>query len=430
MCYIEGMRETAHLVVTEGPDKGKEITVPPEGVRIGRSSKNDVILVDPQLSRHHCRIFFKPDGRLCIADLGSANKTYVNDEEAQETDINPGDVISLGETTLAMAGDGTKPAGVIDLGLQKGAEQAIGKPKRTSLLILAAVLLTAGTIAIWLPKLKTRPRQKPSAPSIHQQKAADLTIKYEKVIADNQNIFRYALSLNDLILEIEIDDLENNRHVIERTKVSEELVRNLERSLRGSGFSLLSEEYLGVQPDVFHQWDLSLTIGQDTHRSRVLNRAEPDAFRHTREILETFGQNELGLWAIQFSAEKLQEMAKEAYLEGKKLSDEREVKYGNLAGAIKSFKKAEWHLQTVEKKPDYYLSLRGLINQCTEDLEKKHIHQQFLADQAIHLKDWEKAATELRILCEIIPEREDERHQQARQKLLDVEARIQALENR
>ena len=81
----------------------------------------------------------------------------------------------------------------------------------------------------------------------------------------------------------------------------------------------------------------------------------------------------------------------------------------------------------VEVKPDFYLSLRGLITECTESLEKRYNDQQFLADKAIYLKDWQRAASELRVLCEMIPEREDERNQQARKKLLDVEARIQAL---
>jgi pSer/pThr/pTyr-binding forkhead associated (FHA) protein len=423
------MTQANHLFVSAGPDRGKQITVTPEGIRIGRSSKNDVILVDPRLSRHHCRLFFRPDGNLCVADLGSVNKTYVNDIEIQETVLNPGDIISLGETKISFVPEGSagKPAGVIDLGLQTTSVRPARAPRRTSVLILVAVLVTAGAVAIWIPKLLTPRRSGPITPTIARPQAVDLSVSYEKVMASSDNIFRYSLTLEDLTLKIEIDDLENNRHVIERAKVSADLVKNLARTLGGAGFFLLSEEYIGVQPDVVHQWDLSITMGRNTHRTRVLNRAEPDAFKHAREILEAFGKNELGLWAIQFSAEKLQEMAQEAYLQGKNLSDEREVKYGNLAAAITSFKEAEWYLQTVEVKPDFYISLRGLVTECTEALEKRYNDQQFLADKAIYLKDWERAASELRILCEMIPEREDERNQQARKKLLDVEARIQAL---
>ena len=113
------MTQANHLFVSAGPDRGKQINVTPEGIRIGRSSKNDVVLVDPRLSRHHCRLFFRPDGNLCVADLGSVNKTYVNDIEVQEAVLNAGDIISLGETKISFVGEGIvdKPAGVIDLGL-------------------------------------------------------------------------------------------------------------------------------------------------------------------------------------------------------------------------------------------------------------------------------------------------------------------------
>jgi len=133
------------------------------------------------------------------------------------------------------------------------------------------------------------------------------------------------------------------------------------------------------------------------------------------------------LWAIQFSPEKLAAMARDAHLLGRKLYDERSVKHGNLAAALKSFEEAAWYLETVEPKPEHYAETVAMINTCKEDLQSRYEDQNFRAERAIKLRDWETAARELRVLCEMIPDRTDPRNKEARRKLLDVESRIEGL---
>jgi hypothetical protein len=134
---------------------------------------------------------------------------------------------------------------------------------------------------------------------------------------------------------------------------------------------------------------------------------------------------ELGLWAIQFTPEELKTKAREACLLAKKLYDEREIKYGNLASAIRSYREAEWYLETVEPKPDFYQDVISGMSQCKEEMQKRYDDLNFRAELAIRQRMWEDAAANLRIICETIPERDDARHAEARKKLLDVESRIQ-----
>jgi signal recognition particle subunit SEC65 len=47
-----------------------------------------------------------------------------------------------------------------------------------------------------------------------------------------------------------------------------------------------------------------------------------------------------------------------------------------------------------------------------------------MADRAINLQDWETAKRELRILCDLVPDKKDPRHTEASGKLMDVESRI------
>jgi hypothetical protein len=69
-----------------------------EPVSIGRHGDNEVILPDPQASRHHAEILMQ-GGRWIISDLGSANGTYVNGQLVTGPHVlNHGDLIRIGQT--------------------------------------------------------------------------------------------------------------------------------------------------------------------------------------------------------------------------------------------------------------------------------------------------------------------------------------------
>ena len=150
----------------------------------------------------------------------------------------------------------------------------------------------------------------------------------------------------------------------------------------------------------------------------------PDAFEKVSEIIETFGKNELGLWAIQFSTEKLTEMAEDSLQDGRKLYETRDVAYGNLAASIKKLAEAEWYLETVEPKPEFYRDILTLIKDCESELETRYEDASFRAARAIKMRQWQDAASELRIIRDMVPDRADKRHKEARKSLLEVERRI------
>ena len=69
-----------------------------EPVSIGRHEDNTIILPDAQISRHHAEIVMQ-GGRWLLADLGSANGSYVNGQRiAGPHVLNHGDLIRLGKT--------------------------------------------------------------------------------------------------------------------------------------------------------------------------------------------------------------------------------------------------------------------------------------------------------------------------------------------
>jgi len=401
---------------------------------VGRSSKNDLVIVDPLMSRHHCRVGFKDD-MLCISDLGSSNETLVNDKPIRETLLHVGDRVLLGDTIMRVVsntlGGGEAVAaseGGVDLGFQpKHVSGTTARKPTVGLLLILAAVVTAIALAVWLPKvlMPDAPTKTPDELLPVAAEQETLTIAYEKVEATTENIFRYALTLTEeRMLSVQIDDIMNDRHVRKESQLAESYVRGLGETIADAGFFGLSTDYQGIQPDIYDSWDLTITIGNKAHRTRVVNRVEPDAFKKVREIIEECGKNELGLWAIQFSPERLLTMAREAYLEGQRLYDAREVELGNLAASIVSFDEAQWYLETVEPKPDYYPESLTALARAQEELQVRFDDLNFSAERAIRIREWEQAATRLRTICEVIPNRSDDRHVKARQKLLDIENRL------
>ncbi len=440
------------MIVEEGPDTGKTVRIPEQGLRIGRSSRNDLILRDPAMSRFHCRVYPLPDDGLYIADLGSSNDTCVNDKPVQEIRLHDGDRIAIGETVLRILDDGTGPpaapsaavAGmdqrssdsaardepVIDLGLHRSEPHQTAKtrrgPSRPAVWFVALGafgLMAIGTLGwlIWrdLPRQQPPPRDEPVTAPL------SLDITYEKVEADADNIFRYLMTLNDNRLALEIDDIQNNRQVRKTATIDESMARELALAIDSSGFFDLSPEYRGIAPDIHDRSEIQATIGSRTHRCIVLNRVAPDVFKQMGERLEVLAQNELGTAALALPPEQLREKAHEAYLLGRSLSDERSLRHENLYRAIRAFREVEWYLETIEPKPDFYAEAVARRQQTERDLDERVKNLEFLAERAIKGREWNEAAIHLRTILNTIPDRSDRRHERTVIRLLDVERRLE-----
>ena len=85
----------------------------PEAV-LGRHSRADVRLPLPDVSRRHCRVFWRAGG-WHVADLSSFNGTFVNDRPVETARLNPGDALRIGGFTFkveyspASYSEGTAP---------------------------------------------------------------------------------------------------------------------------------------------------------------------------------------------------------------------------------------------------------------------------------------------------------------------------------
>ena len=430
---------TNELLVVAGPFQGRRFAVPAEGIRLGRSSSCEISIPDPSLSRNQC-LFELRDGLVYITDLASANGTEVNGEElgAASRALNLGDRVSAGDSELVLveAGMEASSAGdsepVVDLGFSQQndgepveeTKPAGGSSLRLILWLVLVLVLGGSAAAILLVPMgggETGSVARPLAP------AKLWSVSYEKVEASTKGICRYAIDVDaGGNIRAELDDVpESDRHIKKSTVLSEKAREDLDRLFSSSELFKLEKEYSGTaRPGELNRYELRVVRGSVAFSCVVENAAEPEAFKSVRLALETFSQNELGIWAIQYSAEKLTEMSAQARLSADAKWEERDVNYGNLAAALKLYDEAVMDLETVNPKPEDYGELITKRDMVRAELDRRYKDQRFEVDRAVNMGDWERAIRELKILCELVPDNRDPRHAEAAAKLVDAENRI------
>jgi hypothetical protein len=427
------------LLIQNGECAGRRFPVKEGGMRLGRSSSNDIHMPDEELSRNHCIFEVGKGDAVRIIDLASANGTFVNGVQlgSEPRELHPGDVIEVGSTRILVVTDEPETplcADAVDLGLESGttrraaAESGDGRKRRSTANVLwavAIVTLGAATAAILLVPSK---KESAFSPVTLQDRAPEVQeVYYEKVEADTSGIFRYELTLSaDGTLRVSVDDVPDaDRHLVKSGKLSDDGLAGIRAILAFDELRTLNREYFGFGSDTgsLKSWRLKVVYSDRVHTVSVVNTQEPETFRAVRERLETFSKNELGIWAIQYSRDRLVELSEESLRLARQKREDRDVEHGNLFAAISAYREVMFYLETVDPKPEFYTEARGELKASEEELASRYRDQRFRADRALNLGEWTVAKKELSVLMEMIPDRDDERYREAKAKLLDVDKR-------
>ena len=428
------MAKRPQLLVTNGELAGQTFAVGPGGLRLGRSSSNDIHISDGELSRNHCLFEAVGEDGMRLTDLASANGTIVNGRllGSEPADLKPGDLIEVGSTVIKVVGDDQDL--VVDLGLgassdAEPAEGAVEARRRSPLVnvlwgVAALVMLLAIGVVLFAPS----PAPEPAPESVKDETPVLEEAWYERVDASQNGIFRYELAYTpDGRLRVTVDDVPGeNRHLSKSEVLGEGARAELAAILDFKTIREIDREYIGVEPDppALSSWTLRVVYSTRARTIRIVNVHEPEAFRAISEKLEAFSKNQLGVWALQYSRDKLISLAEDAVRLGRSKWEDKDVQHGNLFGAIVAFKKALFYLETVNPKPECAEVARKGLKDSQEELDRRYKDQRFLADRAINLGDWETARKELSILVEMVPDRADDRNREATAKLVDVEKRL------
>ncbi|MEE4638555.1 MAG: GGDEF domain-containing protein [Wenzhouxiangella sp.] len=87
------------LVVIRGERLGARLDITAGPLVIGRSTECDFRIEARSVSRAHCRIF-EQDQAFWVEDLGSTNRTFVNDEAVDRRQLRDGDQLRVGKSVL------------------------------------------------------------------------------------------------------------------------------------------------------------------------------------------------------------------------------------------------------------------------------------------------------------------------------------------
>ncbi|MFC1705675.1 FHA domain-containing protein [Planctomycetota bacterium] len=100
----------SQLQVVRGPMTGRVFPLhTAKTCMIGRSYDVDIALIDHTVERRHCRLNWE-DAALWAEDLGTQNRTFVNDEPIERRRLRVGDVIRLGQSELRVCEAPADPA--------------------------------------------------------------------------------------------------------------------------------------------------------------------------------------------------------------------------------------------------------------------------------------------------------------------------------
>jgi two-component system cell cycle response regulator len=98
---VRGASDCLVVLYRRNGDAGKPIKLEGSPINIGRDPANQIVLGDDEnISRQHCRLERRED-RLLIMDVGSTNRTLLNDCELTTiAELKTGDTIKIGSTIL------------------------------------------------------------------------------------------------------------------------------------------------------------------------------------------------------------------------------------------------------------------------------------------------------------------------------------------
>jgi pSer/pThr/pTyr-binding forkhead associated (FHA) protein len=106
------------LIINSGPDQGTEIPLEKSEISIGRDVKNDIVINDPEVSRHHARLVLKTN-TYAIEDNGSTNGTFINNQRLTSPyPLKPGELIFLGDN-VSLAFQSTFTDATVATGIKK-----------------------------------------------------------------------------------------------------------------------------------------------------------------------------------------------------------------------------------------------------------------------------------------------------------------------
>lgn len=415
------MGRRLELEVQWGEEVASRHEVPVTGLRLGRASTNDIHFPDEELSRIHCLFERNGEDGVSVVDLSSANGTYVNGEPlgADLRVLKAGDRVTAGGVSVEVVGEAAAAA-------------ASAAPKGGGAHLLAwcaAVALAAVAAFLFLPVPFPRGAvEKPDEPPAEPPAVRIDSFSFEKIEADTSRVFRVSLTLENGSIRVACDDVpDEDRHVALSLELAPDVRARIEKILSAPGWDADGRSLRSVGTSGRYSLRRLRTVSGGRVRSVCVENGMPTAaFEAVCKELAAFMKEAFGLWALHYSGDELRTMGKTSAAVADRQWEERDHAPGNLAAAVRSYRRAVFCVETLRAKPEAYAHWVRRLADAEAELDERCARKNFLVDRAIHTGDWETARREVAELLAIVPDAADPRHEAAKKKAVSVESRTKA----
>ncbi len=408
-----------------GPRSGEELEFALPEITIGSEEENILCIPEVGVSRYHAAIVRTESGAWLVRDLASTNGVKVNRVRIDgEKELAEGDTVefgvqavrvgSLGESapqlvfgpveteaeaksrktsklpeepvrhpkiadeTVVISGNEEELAALLNSGegalfdsKRKKAEKpagggaAAGKPgkKRNGLFFYTLVGCIA-VIGISAAMLAMAPREaKTAGAGANSAAVAPFSLWFERNIAARDNVFRFALLLEDGKLSFSVDDLKSQRHVSRTEKVSEETVELLRSRIANSGFWTEPPPTPSPGAEAAQLRKVMVADGTRAKELTYVGSYAPSCFGIVESLVDDLAET-YGVQTVSLTPDELQRLAESNYTRAEDLYGNREAKGSNLREAIRRYRVTVGALEQFMPRPALWDKARKRLDEA------------------------------------------------------------------
>jgi len=378
------------LRLVEGAQVGLEHAFEQQAT-IGRTEENDIVLVEPGLSRRHLRIY-DSHGAYVLEDLGSANGTRLNGERIVDPEVlREGDHITVGQSTFRFSlitppvGDPTQQVRFTGSQLRRldvssvrkaGAPRGWWRGPRARW-----VLLALGLIALGLGGRALLRR----GGVLQGSDLSDVPVTY----SDDEAFFRSVFGHGETDRAHRSRLIVHFRHLAGRVTL-EYGAWGVDRP--GELVIELNGQRVGEVPLTLTRWTYGLKL---VLPAALLKRGETNVlvFRNTRAPA---GDEAWELCFLQLRQEVLPPpdpaQARRLFELGRQAWNERDIEPSNMSTALTRFRRARDLLESLPDRPAIYLEALDYIDKVDRALTVRFQEGLFSAQRAMRVQGDRAAA--------------------------------------
>jgi len=309
---------------------------------------------------------------------------------------------------------------------QGGGAASSGKGRFSNFLFyVALVSLAVICLSVFVMMQQESARAAANAANASKEdKQPPFMLVYDKQRVTKDNIFRFALTVENGSAVFTLDDLRNNRHFMKSFgKANPVFLKNLEEAVRKSDFMKLQQEPPGVSEDGSDELrNLVILQGNNFNKISVRNTYAKSSFEDIEMAIDQFAED-FSLRTVSLSVDEMKEEAEKAFLKAESLFDNYQARPENLRNAITRYQLTLDYLDQLEPKPKEWDIARKRQQEAQAILDTQLKEVTFSFNRNLNVKDIRAAVDDCQKIMDLC-DPQDIRYQKAHNYKVKLESML------